>query len=295
MQKEIKLHDSKSLSSLRHLTTMNYLPENEKNSITQRLIRRGFKVLCINPTEGLLIPQDDSKKIINEYYLHLKKYSFRLFLRDVIRYRDLMSIKDLQKYCSENTARRYLKLLVKWNIVTPEDDEHYRMVPEGINSFGDTFEWFIAQVLIREFFCPTAWGIRIREAPTGGDYDVISSVEECLLYIEAKSSPPKHIDSNEVSAFLDRIEDLRPHFSIFLEDTHLRMKDKIVQLFQQELRRWSSLHGGSPLEVERLERELFTIGKNIFIINSKPNIGTNIGTCIKNYLRSSGIKLFCPS
>jgi hypothetical protein len=202
-----------------------------------------------------------------------------------------MGLKDLQKYCSENTARKYLKLLLALNLVGARDKNHYYLVSESINSFGDTFEWFIAQILIKEFFCPAAWGIRIREAPSGGDYDVISVVEECLLYIEAKSSPPKHVDNKEVSAFLDRIEDLRPHFSIFLEDTHLRMKDKIAQLFQHELNRRASRHGSNPLKVERLKRELFTIGKTIFIMNSKPDIIANLGTCISCFLRGKGIKL----
>ena len=263
-----------------------------KNSLIQKLTRRGFDVMHIDPEKNLLLPPSRNDTIITDYYAHLKKYSFRLFFRDVIRHKDRMVLHDLQKYCSEKTARHYLEMLIAWEMLKPIDTEVYRLIPEDVHSFGDTFEWFIAQVLIREFFSPAAWGIRLRQTNTGGDYDVISSVEGNLLYIEAKSSPPKHVDTTEVAAFLNRVNDLRPHFCIFLEDTRLRMKDKIAEMFQQELTRRKSPAMNAPLSVERLERELFTVSDTIFIINSSPDLITNMRVCIQHFLLSRGMQ--CP-
>ena len=94
--------------------------------------------------------------------------------------------------------------------------------------------------------------------------------------MEIKSSPPKQIYDKEITAFLNRVDDLMPEVSIFFVDTELRMKDKIVPMFEAELkRRYKKMAG-----VERITKELFHINKKIFIINSKESISANIGTVL---------------
>ena len=65
----------------------------------------------------------------------------------------------------------------------------------------------------------------------GGDYDVLGRLDGALVYLEVKSSPPKQVYDSEVRAFLDRVEDLAPDLAVFLMDTELRMKDKLVPMF----------------------------------------------------------------
>ncbi|MBI5050416.1 MAG: hypothetical protein HZC11_06005, partial [Nitrospirae bacterium] len=90
------------------------------------------------------------------------------------------------------------------------------------------------------------------------------------------SSPPKQIYDKEITAFLDRVIDLSPEVAIFFMDTELRMKDKIVPMFEAELRRRYKKH----IPVERIERELFHINKKIFIINSKESVEANLRTVL---------------
>jgi len=59
-------------------------------------------------------------------------------------------------------------------------------------------------------------------------------------------------------------------------DTELRMKDKIVPMFEAELQR----HYKKSVSVERIVKELFHINKKIFIINSKDSITANIRTVL---------------
>ena len=150
-----------------------------------------------------------------------------------------------------------------------------------IRSFGGTLEWYIAELLKHEFGAETTWGVKFRRPQIGGDYDVIAKFEGALLYAEVKSSPPKQIYDSEITAFFDRVEDLAPAVAIFLMDTELRMKDKIVPLFEAELKRRYAY----PLPVTRLERELFQVQDRTFIINAKESIARNIGTVLSAYYK----------
>jgi len=78
---------------------------------------------------------------------------------------------------------------------------------------------------------------------------------------------------------MNRVEDLSSDISIFFVDTELRMKDKIIPMFETELQRRYK----KPVPVERIEKELFHINGKIFIINSKDSIEANIGTVLRFY------------
>lgn len=109
---------------------------------------------------------------------------------------------------------------------------------------------------------------------------------QAFCIMEIKSSPPKQIYHREISAFLDRADDLSPKISIFFVDTELRMKDKIVPMFETELQNRYK----KTVPVRRLVKELFHINRNIYIINSKGGISSNIETVL-SFKWHRGIKL----
>src|SRR5207302_1829795 len=69
----------------------------------------------------------------------------------------------------------------------------YRLRDARISSFGGTLEWYVAEVLVREFGCAATWGLRIPRATHGGDYDVVACAEGEVIYVETKSAPPRQI------------------------------------------------------------------------------------------------------
>ena len=86
----------------------------------------------------------------------------------------------------------------------------------------------------------------------------------------------EQIYDKEITAFFNRVEDLSPDIAVFFVDTELRMKDKIVPMFEDALlKRYNK-----AVPVERIVKELFHINKKIFIINSKGGITTNIETVL---------------
>lgn len=239
------------------------------------LKRRGFHIYKKEPSDNLVVPASASTR--SQFYEKLKKYSFRLFLRDVIKHQELFTIEDVTKYATREVTQGYINFLIKAGLVSIlQIGKAYRLIRRPIKSFGETLEWFMAKLIEEEFGAEAIWGVKFKRPEVGGDYDLVAKIDSSLLYMEIKSSPPKQIYDKEIKAFLDRVIDLLPEISIFFMDTELRMKDKIVPMFEAELRRrYKKL-----IPVERVEKELFHINKEVFIINSKESIGANLRTVL---------------
>lgn len=241
------------------------------------LQHRGFRIFRKEPVEEII---EADARYRESFYEHLKKYSFRLFLRDVIKHQDLFDLDKVTRYATKEVSKDYIDFLLKTAIAV-EHDGGFRLKKRPVKSFGETLEWFIARLIREEFSAETVWGVKFRRPHVGGDYDVLAKIESFIVYLEVKSSPPKQIYDRMISAFFDRVDDLAPEMSIFLVDTELRMKDKIVPMFEKELRdRYDE-----KIVPERIQKELFHIGNRIFIINSKGGISANIGTALSYMLR----------
>ena len=289
-----RLPDKRLAEIHKKLSSLNSAIESIKNELAFKrdtircmLHRRGYTVFRENSRENCILPIKTIKNGDDRFYESLKRYSFRIFLRDVIRLKKF-TLKEVSRYSSERTVRGYLKFLEEMRLVKVMGSR-YSLIPDKIYSFGDTLEWLIARIYKREFYSESSWGVKIKDTKAGGDFDVLSSVEGYLVYTEVKSSPPKHIETEEIGAFLNRIIDIKPDLSIFLEDTELRMKDKIVPMFEEELKNRFGKNSPKKYPVKRVVNEIFSINDRIFIINSKPDLISNITICIKTLLKGKSL------
>ncbi|MDI7261283.1 MAG: hypothetical protein QME90_15375 [Thermodesulfobacteriota bacterium] len=258
----------------------------EDSSPVERMLRmRGIKVFRKNPTEKLFFPPELSESHQTGFYGMMKKYSFRLVLRDMIKHQNQFRIQNLTHYCSSKTARGYCDLLCEMGLLIKDSRKGYRTSLSPLYSFGPTLEWFIAEMFKREFASPAIYGVSVKKTRSGGDYDVIASWNQKLFYVEVKSSPPKGVEQGEISTFFSRVGDLLPDVAILFNDTQLRMKDKLVVMFEEELSRRYGVESKKLYPVERLIEELFHIQHRIFIVNSKKNVVENFGICLRDYLR----------
>jgi hypothetical protein len=252
----------------------------------ERMLRmRGIKVFRKNPTDRLFFPPHLSPFQKSRFYEMMKKYSFRLVLRDMIKYQDQFRIQDLTHYCSPKVVQEYCNVLGEIGIIIKTGRGTYRTSVSPLYSFGPTLEWYIAEIFKREFASPAIYGVNLKQTPSGGDYDVIASWNGRLVYVEVKSSPPKGIELSEISTFFSRIEDLLPEVAFLFNDTQLRMKDKLVVMFEEELKKRYGKGSKKLYPVQRLVAELFHIQNRIFIVNSKKDIVENFQICLKHHLR----------
>lgn len=265
-----------------------------KNSIealspVERLLKmRGIRIFRKNPADRLFFPSDLSSLDQTKFYEMMKRYSFRLVLRDMIRHQDGFRIRDLTRYCSSEVARGYCEALCRLGVIVKTGRLSYQIRVRPLYSFGPTLEWFIAEMFKREFASPALYGVSLKKTRSGGDYDVIASWNQRLVYVEVKSSPPKGVEQAEISTFFSRQEDLLPDVAILFNDTQLRMKDKLVVMFEEELERRYGRQSKGLYPVERLIEELFHIDHHIFIANSKKDVVENFGICLRDYLRHMG-------
>ncbi len=253
-----------------------------EGSVRAMLRRRGLRIFKEEPDADVIAPKYPKRGLSDEFYALMKKYSFRLYLRDVIKSREGFRPAELVRYSSLPVVRGYTEFLREAGVLTAGEGGVYAL-SSPVKSFGPTLEWFVAEVFRREFMADAVWGVRFKDTEVGGDYDLLAAVEGRLVLGEVKSSPPKQIYDSEIRAYIERFSLLMPDISLFIMDTELRMKDKIVALFEAVLPE-TPFRG---LPVARLKAELFHIDGRIFIINSKDSLIANIGAVLGWYLKRS--------
>lgn len=97
---------------------------------------------------------------------------------------------------------------------------------------------------------------------------MVAAAEGKLLYLEAKSGPPKHLTCAEVGAFLRRVRTARPDLTLFVMDTALRLSDKVLPMFADGLAR----DGAAPAPPRRLVRETWALTPHLYLVKLLWNI-----------------------
>ena len=251
-----------------------------RHPLEMLLWQQGLPVLAHGALSQLIFPSNISSSLLVHFYQLMRRYSFRLFLRDLIRLPEADNPAALTRYCSLKTVKFYLKALSDFGIVSL-DATGYRLLKKT-PSFGATLEWFVCEIFQREFLAPALFNVRLQNTKYGGDYDVISIMSGYQVYVEVKSSPPRGVEHQAVSAFLGRIQDLEPHVSILFVDTELRMRDKLVPLLAGALEAEGKM--GPEWAVTRLVNEIFHVRHMIYLINSRKGVYSNLRTCFRDFL-----------
>ena len=257
-----------------------YLSSQTKHPVEELLWQLGFPVISHGGMVQLLFPPNIASSSLVYFYRMMNRYSFRLFIRDLIQIPEGDELGALTRYCSLRTVKSYLGILAEMGIVCLAN-KGYRLVRK-VPSFGRTLEWYVCEILRREFLAPALFNVKLQNTKFGGDYDVISMVAGHLVYVEVKSSPPRGVEHQAVEAFLGRLRDLNPSIAILLVDTELRMRDKLVPLLAEGLEREGKT--GPDWAVLRLLNEIFHVRHCIYVINSRKGVYSNLRTCFRDFL-----------
>jgi hypothetical protein len=244
------------------------------------LLRRGFR-----PTRAPLdVPFDPDLvgEPADSLAEQLSHYAFRLFLRGAIQRGAGFAPGEATRYLRPAQARTFAEALVGLGLAQRAGRSRYCLLRRA-RSFGGTLEWYVARELRRRYGFETAAGLKFRAPGVGGDLDVVAAAEGKLVYLELKSSPPRHLSEAEVAAFLDRALALRADLTLFVMDTALRLSDKVVPLLAAEIARRRT---APPVQPRAVERELWALTPSLYAVNAKPDLLGNIARAVAEGLRA---------
>jgi hypothetical protein len=232
------------------------------------LVRRGLAPRLARP--DLPFPRDLAGAPADRLCQRLHHYGFRLFLRGAILARGPFRPEEATRYLAPTQARAEAEALVALGLGAWLDDGRCRLLAPA-RSFGGTLEWWVARELRRRLALDVAFGVRSGAPGVGGDLDVVAAAEGRLLYLELKSSPPKHLMPAEVAAFLARVRALRPDLSLFAVDTALRLGDKVLPML-------AAAAGGAP--PRRLRRDTWEVAPGLYLTSARQDLVENLCAAI---------------
>ncbi len=250
------------------------------------LAPRGLQPVKFEHPEQLfsLLGLQDAKAQQRFYHL-MQKYSFRLMLHDLLQEpHGIKQVAELSHYASQERVREMLQELQHIGMVEAQGNG-FRLRNATVPRIGDVLELYVGCLLRREFGMESFSSVSLAGGDAGGDYDVLADWQGRLVFVETKSAPPKGIHNPEIAAFLQRVKALLPHLAIFLNDTHLRVKDKIVLMFEEELIRLKGIHTLHSQPIERVQDQIFHLHHFIYIINSRHGLVHNFAVVFRDYLR----------
>jgi len=254
---------------------------------------RGLKLSSVNPLDELLLPPSGKVEDLAAYRSILDHYAARLLLKEVIKAEKpaqwAIGRGKVERFCDARAVDEFLLRFEELGVISLSTGNVPAPVTP-VRSFGPTYEWYSAEVLNSDFSAPSVWGVTFEGLGSGGDHDVLSSLSGNFLYMEVKTSPPGRIESPEIDGFVKRLLDIAPDIAVFNNDTHLRMKDKIIPMMESAI---SEAHGkrGERVHFKRLVREIFQFRSAVYVINSKPDLKRNLEVVFRHYFRTKSAVL----
>ena len=110
-----------------------------------------------------------------------------------------------------------------------------------LDVYSKTFEWYVAELLVQDLkFIASGFRVLLKDAPQGGDYDVLGFSANELVYIEAKAGRPSNISLDELKMFVARSKHLSSTISAIYVDyddlsSHFKFSDFLAAVDEDEL------------------------------------------------------------
>jgi hypothetical protein len=253
----------------------------DSEEVRRALWRRGYEIIEECPIERVILPRE--KEFLDEYYQKLFNYRFRRFLGDLLLFKkdNYIDCETLFSRWKKDEVEEHWNFLSKTHIIENFEDQ-YLFYYYHLDNLGETLEWFISEILKKEFYMPTIWGVKIKEIKGGGDFDILSILENNLLYVECKSSPPNNIRLREIWEFLRRREVLKPKITIFFIDTTLKIERNIIENIYSLLKK--RFMKSKEINIFTLKEGVYTFDDGIYIMQSKGDIIRNFQMIFRHFL-----------
>lgn len=249
-----------------------------KEIILTLLKERGLKSI---ESEELRVILPKNEEYINEYFELLNSYYFRRILSDMIKKKEFDEdfIDKLRLKWGEKALNKYLPYIIKYGIII-EENKKYKSSYLDIDNFGDTLEWYILKILLKDFSIPSISNIKIKGLSIGGDFDIFFLLLGNLSYLEVKSSPPNNISIEEIENFIKRVDAINPFISILFIDTTLSIKRNIIDNMKFLLKRVKREFLGRAVR-----NGFYKVSKDIYVFNSKRSFESSFNIVLRDLFK----------
>ncbi|MFO0652155.1 MAG: hypothetical protein U0326_38405 [Polyangiales bacterium] len=244
------------------------------------LVRRGFVDVTRARLDLPFDPETWPETSQTRFIEALRHYAFRLFVRGAIQHPGGFMPDEATRFLGGDHAVEMAAQLVELGLARRGDDGRFHLTRPP-NSFGNTLEWYVGQELARRLRFVVSVGVKFHAPGVGGDLDVVALADGKLVYVELKSSPPKHLNEPEVGAFFDRVRALRPDVAVFAVDTALRLDDRVIPLLDEVRRR---VRPGA--DARCIERGVWAMTPFAYVVNARPDLFANIARAIAEGFRA---------
>ncbi|MCX7845757.1 MAG: hypothetical protein N2312_03990 [Dictyoglomaceae bacterium] len=251
-----------------------FLEKLDELRLKRTLRLRGYTITESCSLNRVILPKKEDIKIHKKYYQFLFHYRFRRLLSDLIQVKSsgFIDLNLLLTRWKWEEISDYFIFLGDSGILERIGDNFYFSY-DTIDNFGETLEWFVAQILKKEFSIPAFWGVKLLDIFGGGDFDILGLIENYLLYIECKTSPPNNVRLRDLWEFLRRREVLGSQLTIFLIDTTLKVERNIIENIKLLLdKRFSP---NKKNEAIKEKEGIYFFSPNLFILQSKGDFIVN--------------------
>ncbi len=192
-------------------------------------MQRGHNIVKFGSYKEIFAPQDDNPQALLVFedilYNLMMEDSFRAGLRNWA-----FDNKNLDKKTQEKVDS-YIKKCYAFNLSEEKLEKRQKR-------YGQTFEWFISQVIKREFGAKTSgFGIRLKDANPNDEFDCLAILDGGIFYAECKTG--KSDIKNEIKKFAQRDTEVCGSYSMLIVDrkyifTKDKSKDDIPKLKKSE-------------------------------------------------------------
>lgn len=266
-----KAVEIKRMAALSFLQKGTRISRNQLNlidlfNVKDTLKQRGFDVIDECTLEDTLLNSRENTIFKNPYYEGKD---------DVLKFLDLFSEKSFRANIRSQVYGEKIDASL-FNGIS------FRASVKNQQRFSKTVELLLAYQCVQNLSAFSAsFGIKIKEAPEGGDFDCLANFQTSLFHFEIKSGNIKNISNQELQHFLRRHDFLCPEASVLFLDYNKINDDFICQFLGLEisgLRRVEKI-----LKISDQGQKLFMIEPGVIVVDvaNNGNILQNIQFAMK--------------
>ncbi|MFA5507080.1 MAG: hypothetical protein WC423_16745 [Vulcanimicrobiota bacterium] len=154
------------------------------------------------------------------------------------------------------------------------------------NLYSRTIEALVGYLCVMHLGALSAeYGVRLENAPDGGDFDCLANFNNQLVFFEVKSGSLRNLTKDDAQNFLRRHEFLAPDISVMLVDYNGLKPQAVADLFKS--RKLFAGHLSEILHVhEKPKFNIYGIQHNIFVVDVvKGDLLRNVREVLKFHRR----------